>query len=47
MLAAELAVALHVGGDAAVGEQGVELAEAQGEAFELLAEGGFHGRQES
>ena len=43
MLAAELAIALHVGGDAAVGEQRVELAEAQGEAFELLAEGWFHG----
>ena len=37
-LAAELAVALHVGSDAAVGEQRIELAEAEGEAFELLAE---------
>ena len=42
VLAAELAVALLVCGDAAVGEQRVELAEAQGEALELLAEGGFH-----
>jgi hypothetical protein len=44
VLAAELAIALHVGGDAAVGQQRVELAEAKGEAFELLAEGRIHGR---
>ena len=39
----ELAKALHVGGDAGVGERRVELAEAQREAFELLAKGVFHG----
>ena len=39
MLAAQLAEALHVGGDARVGEGRVELGQAQGEAVELLAEG--------
>ena len=47
VLAAKLAVALHVGGNAAVGEQRVELAETKGETFELLAEGRFHGRWNS
>jgi len=42
MLAAQLAEALHVGGDLRVGEGRVELGQAQGEAFELLAEGRFH-----
>ena len=34
-------------GDLRVGQGGVELGQAQGEAFELLAQGVFHGGQEA
>ena len=43
LLARQAAVAVDVGQHLRVGQVGVELGQAQAEAFELLAQGGIHG----
>ena len=45
LLARQLAVALHVGGDLRVRQVGVEFSQAHGQALQLQAEGVFHGDQ--
>ena len=42
LFAAQFAQALHVGGDARIGERRIELGQAQREALELLTQGVFH-----
>jgi hypothetical protein len=42
LLLGERAVALHVGRGRAVGQGGIQLGQAHGQAFELLTQGVFH-----